>query len=291
MISSGLLKVICVGWVGGAILIGLLINGERLYSWVGNKFTNEAEWMLAKLDIMFIRVEPKKLRTSYGAYLIFLFALGFFLLPSAGSGAVFGVLIVLVGWKMPRRIINILFKRRVTRFVVQMVDGLGLMSNGLRSGLNVNQALSLVTEEMPNPISQEFNLVLSQNKLGVTMEEALSNLSIRMPHDDIEMFTTSINILKETGGNLAETFDKIAYTIRERIKIENKIAAMVSQGVIQGVIVVIMPFALGGILYTIDPERIRPMFTTIPGWVLLSIMMSLQAVGGWTIWKIVQVRV
>ncbi|MCB0404476.1 MAG: hypothetical protein KDD51_06795, partial [Bdellovibrionales bacterium] len=72
---------------------------------------------------------------------------------------------------------------------------------------------------------------------------------------------------------------------------ENKIAAMVSQGVIQGVIVVIMPFALGGILYTIDPERIRPMFTTIPGWVLLSIMMSLQAVGGWTIWKIVQVRV
>ncbi|MCB0416940.1 MAG: type II secretion system F family protein [Bdellovibrionaceae bacterium] len=291
MISSGLLKVICVGWVGGAILIGLLINGDRLYSWIGRKFTNEAEWMLAKLDIMFIRVEAKKLRTYYGAYLISLFALGFFLLPSAGSGAVFGVLIVLVGWKMPRRIINILFKRRVTRFVVQMVDGLGLMSNGLRSGLNVNQALSLVTEEMPNPISQEFNLVLSQNKLGVTMEEALSNLSIRMPHDDIEMFTTSINILKETGGNLAETFDKIAYTIRERIKIENKIAAMVSQGVIQGVIVVIMPFALGGILYTIDPERIRPMFTTIPGWVLLSIMMSLQAVGGWTIWKIVQVRV
>ncbi|MCB0406267.1 MAG: type II secretion system F family protein, partial [Bdellovibrionales bacterium] len=208
MISSGLLKIICVGWVGGAILIGLLINGDRLYAWVGRKFTNEAEWMLAKLDIMFIRVEPKRLRTFYAAYLIFLFALGFFLLPSAGSGAVFGVLIVLVGWKMPRRIINVLFRRRVTRFVVQMVDGLGLMSNGLRSGLNVNQALSLVTEEMPNPISQEFNLVLSQNKLGVTMEEALSNLSIRMPHDDIEMFTTSINILKETGGNLAETFDK-----------------------------------------------------------------------------------
>jgi tight adherence protein B len=112
-----------------------------------------------------------------------------------------------------------------------------------------------------------------------------------VPHDDIEMFTTSVNILKETGGNLAETFDSISYTIRERIKVESKISAMVSQGVMQGVIVVLMPFALGGILYTIDPERIAPMFTTIPGWILLIVMMSLQFVGGYTIWKIVQVRV
>jgi tight adherence protein B len=157
--------------------------------------------------------------------------------------------------------------------------------------LNVPQALQIVSDELPNPISQEFVLVLSQNKLGVTLEDAMSNLSVRMPHDDIEMFTTSVNILKETGGNLAETFDSISYTIRERIKVESKISAMVSQGVMQGVIVVLMPFALGGILYTIDPERIAPMFTTIPGWILLIVMMSLQFVGGYTIWKIVQVRV
>jgi tight adherence protein B len=100
-----------------------------------------------------------------------------------------------------------------------------------------------------------------------------------------------VNILKETGGNLAETFDSIAYTIRERIKVEAKISAMTAQGVMQGVIVVLMPFALGGILYLIDPDRIGPMFTTIPGWILLTIMMTLQAVGGFAIWKIVQVRV
>ncbi len=165
------------------------------------------------------------------------------------------------------------------------------MSNAMRSGLNVPQALQLVSDELPNPISQEFGLVLSQNKLGVTLEEALSNLSVRMPHDDIEMFTTSINILKETGGNLAETFDSIAYTIREHIKVESKIAAMTAQGVLQGVIVVLMPFALGAILYSIDPQRISPMFTTIPGWIMLTIMISLQAIGGFMIWKIVKVRV
>lgn len=172
-----------------------------------------------------------------------------------------------------------------------MIDGLSLMSNGLRSGLNVPQALQIVTEELPNPISQEFGLVLSQNKLGVTLEDAMSNLSVRMPADDIEMFTTSVNILKETGGNLAETFDTISTTIRERIKVESKIAAMVSQGVMQGVIVVLMPFALAAILYAMDPERIAPMFTTVPGWILLMAMMTLQFIGGFTIWKIVQIKV
>jgi tight adherence protein B len=203
----------------------------------------------------------------------------------------FGALVVLVGWRIPGMMIKILHRRRTTRFVIQMVDGLSLMSNSLRSGLNVPQALQLVTDELPNPISQEFALVLSQNKIGVTVEAALSNLSVRMPHDDIEMFTTSVNILKETGGNLAETFDSISYTIRERIKVESKIAAMTAQGVLQGVVVVLMPFALGAILYTIDPDRIRPMFTTVPGWAMLLLMVSLQAAGAFAIWKIVQIRV
>jgi tight adherence protein B len=105
------------------------------------------------------------------------------------------------------------------------------------------------------------------------------------------MFTTSVNILKETGGNLAETFDSISFTIRERIKVESKIQAMTAQGVMQGVIVVLMPFALGAILYSIDPERIRPMFTSIPGWILLTVMLTLQGIGGFVMWKIVQVKV
>ena len=211
--------------------------------------------------------------------------------PNVGGGFCFGILFVMVAWRMPSRLINVMHKRRTTKFVIQMVDGLSLMSNAMRSGLNVPQALQLCADELGNPLSQEFLLVLSQNKIGTTLEEALSNLSVRMPHDDIEMFTTSVNILKETGGNLAETFETISYTIRERIKVESKISAMTAQGVMQGIIVVFMPFVLGAILYTIDPERIGPLFTTLPGWILLTIMISLQAAGGFMIWKIVQIRV
>jgi tight adherence protein B len=289
---SPVLKLVSIGWVGGVILYGLLSNGDRLYSYIGSKLAAECESMVSRLDMMFIEVPLEAAMRYYMGYLIGLFVLGVLLLwPSVGGGFLFGLVFVYAGWKIPGRVISIMYRRRITRFVMQMVDGLSLMSNAMRSGLNVPQALQLVTDELPNPISQEFTLVLSQNKLGVSLEEAMSNLSVRMEHDDIEMFTTSVNILKETGGNLAETFDSISYTIRERIKVESKIQAMTAQGVMQGVIVVLMPFALGMILYTIDPERIRPMFTTIPGWAMLFVMVTLQAIGAFTIWKIVQVRV
>ena len=287
-----ILKIVCIAWVGIAMLVGLITNGDRLYSWVGLKFNAERDYMLTTLDLMFVQTTAQQVTRYFTGYLIGLFFLGvFFLYPSVGGGFFFGCFFVFIGWKLPARMVRIMHKRRIKKFVLQMVDGLSLMSNAMRSGLNVPQALQLVSDELSNPISQEFALVLSQNKLGVTLEDAMSNLSVRMPHDDIEMFTTSVNILKETGGNLAETFDSISITIRERIKIESKISAMVSQGVMQGIIVVLMPFALGAILYTIDPERIAPMFTTIPGWILLVMMMSLQFAGGFAIWKIVQVKV
>jgi len=292
MEASIVLKFGSIFWVGGSLLFGLLQNGKAIYAWLGKKGTGQVVQMTEKLDLMFYEATPKQITQFYTGYLIFLFLLGAYLaFPNIGAAFVFGLLFLWVGWSLPVKIIQILFHRRVKKFVLQMVDGLSLMSNGLRSGLNVPQALSIVQNELPNPISQEFGLILSQNKLGTTLEEAMGNLSKRMPHDDIEMFTTSVNILKETGGNLAETFDTISYTIRERIKIESKIAAMVSQGVMQGIIVVLMPFALGAILYQIDPERIRPMFTTVPGWVMLFVMMALQFLGGWTIWKIVQIKV
>jgi tight adherence protein B len=286
-----LTKVIAILWVGLVILVGLLTNGDKLYSWIGQKFTQERDLMYTTLDLMFFPISAQQISRFYFFYLAALFCIGIFCVPTVGGGFFFGVLFAFMGWTLPSRFILILHKRRTQKFVVQMVDGLSLMSNAMRSGLNVPQALQLVCDEMANPLSQEFGLVLSQNKLGVSLEAALSNLTTRMPHDDIEMFTTSVNILKETGGNLAETFDSISFTIRERIKVESKIQAMTAQGVMQGVIVVLMPFALGAILYSIDPERIRPMFTSIPGWILLTVMLTLQGIGGFVMWKIVQVKV
>ena len=172
-----------------------------------------------------------------------------------------------------------------------MVDALSLMSNGLKSGLSIVQSLALVTQEMPNPIQQEFSLVLSQNKVGVSLEDAFSNLATRVQGDDVEMFVTSINILKETGGNLAETFDTIVNTIRERIKVESKIAALTAQGFYQGVFVMMIPPILGVVFYQTDPDFMRPLVTTPIGWVIVMGIILLESIGFFVIMKIVKIDV
>jgi tight adherence protein B len=172
-----------------------------------------------------------------------------------------------------------------------MVDALSLMSNGLKSGLSIVQSLGLVTEEMDNPIREEFNLVLSENKLGVSLEEAFNNLAKRVQADDVEMFVTSVNILKETGGNLAETFDTIVGTIRERIKVENKISAITAQGYYQGIAVMAVPPVLFMVFYQTDPDFMAPMFTTVVGWMIVSAIITLQIVGFLVMKRILKVDI
>ena len=194
-------------------------------------------------------------------------------------------------WKAPRPVVDALYRKRVDNFNLQMVDGLNLMSNGLKSGLSVNQSIGLVVQEMPNPLQQEFALVLNENKLGVPLEEALNNLAKRIQCDDVEMFVTSINILKETGGNLAETFDTIAATIRERIKVQKKIQAMTTQGFTQGMFLLSVPLLLGLAFQSQDPEFMKPLITTTLGWVVMLVIFLLEAFAFFVIMKIVKIDV
>jgi tight adherence protein B len=165
------------------------------------------------------------------------------------------------------------------------------MANGVKSGLSVTQSMERVVENLGHPISQEFSLVLSQIRLGRSVEEALIAMGERVPRPDVQMLVTSINILKETGGNLAETFATICMTIRERQKIEKKIQAMTAQGLMQGIIITLVPIALLIVFSLVNPGYIKPLFNTTFGLILLFLMFTLQIIGGVTIRKIVKIKV
>lgn len=209
------------------------------------------------------------------------FQIGIFLAISAG----------IAGYQLPPIIFKTMYQKRCLQFVDQMVDGLTIMANGIKSGSNPQQAMQRVVEIMGNPISSEFRQVITQTQFGQSFEEALSDLGERIPLPDVQMFVTAINILKETGGNLGETFTTIVSTIRERQKLEKKIAAMTAQGVMQGIIVTCIPFILGGVLFALDPTFIAPMFSTAIGLGLLVAMLGLQIIGGVMIKKIVTIKV
>ncbi len=278
--------------VGLSLFVIVYLHAERILQWLRDQSLGNREYVVKKLDMMFVDVETKKVT---GAMLMASFGVGalvfFAVWPNILLGVIFGGAVTVLGWRIPKRLVDIYQERRCVQFVDQMVDGLTLMSNGIKSGLSIPQSLKIVVDNMPNPISQEFELMLSQTTLGVSLEEVFNELAKRIPYPDVQMFVTAVNILKDTGGNVAETFDTIVKTIRERIKIEKKISAVTAQGVMQGTIITAMPFVLLAMFYVMDPAYIAPLFNRPLGWVMMATMLFLQIIGGLMIRKIVKIKV
>lgn len=300
----------------GARLIGVvigifawLLTGWLLAPWVFGKFdeltSGYVRWMRQMFDRMYLEVSPAWCVASIVASVVTCGVVGWFLtggIPFEPFGyniiriIVIGVLVagpfgIPLGYNIPRVVVNGMWERRVALFEDQLLDALSFMSNGLKSGLSLLQCMDMVREELPNPISQEFALTLNEQRLGVPLEDALIALEKRLGTEDIQIVVTSINILRQSGGNLSETFDTVAHTIRERKKVQGRIASLTAQGVAQGVIIVIMPFVLGFILWVMDPGLISRLWTTWLGWVFILIMLTLQGVGATMIKKIVKVQV
>lgn len=278
--------------IGAVIFFYSYKFAPRLLEYLRWQSIGTRDYIVEKLGLMFIEVTPNQVlggmvaASVVPALLIFLVCL-----PQIIPGTIFGLVIGVIMWFVPKMIVDNMFNKRVMLFNIQMIDGLGLMANGMKSGLSIVQALGMVKQEMPNPLSQEFDYVLKQQQLGVSVEEAFQNLAKRVPSEDVNMFVTAVVILKETGGNLAETFETIVYTIRERVKVEQKISAMIAQNIAQGAIVFCMPYGLVAMFYFSDPEFLAPLFGDPLGWILMGVAFSLQMVGGFMILKIVQIKV
>ncbi|MCJ7718069.1 MAG: type II secretion system F family protein, partial [Anaerolineales bacterium] len=167
--------------------------------------------------------------------------------------------------------------KRLVSFGNQLPDMLNLVVNGLRAGYSTMQALEAVSKELPPPLCDEFNRVVKEMQLGISMSEALNNLHRRIPSDDLDLIITAINVQREVGGNLAEILDTISYTIRERIKIKGEIKVLVSQVIYSGRFLALLPVILMGLLWFANREYLMTFF--LPGNLLCGgIMLGLAAV-------------
>lgn len=277
---------------GICIFVIILMWSEKSIAWLHKRSLGQRAEVLKILRIMGNDVDEKKITIMILLMSFGVGALAFLLFwPNIIMGVVFGAALTVGGWQLPLLLVKFSYNKRCNVFTDQMVDGLTIMANGIKAGSNPQESMKRVVEIMGNPISQEFSQVLNQMQVGDSFENALSDLGNRIPRPDVQMFVTSINILKETGGNLAETFQTIVTVIRERQKVEKKIQALTAQGLMQGVIVTMIPFILMGVFLMVDPNFIKPMFSTTLGLVLLFVMLALQVIGGVVIKKLVTIKV
>jgi tight adherence protein B len=190
------------------------------------------------------------------------FALGFLVLAqfAPALGILLGIVTAFVGYAIPVLYLGIRAKRRVKKFVGQLGDTITLMANSLRAGYSLLQTMEMVSRETKDPMGGEFRRVVREVGLGISHEEAMSNLLRRVPSDDLDLLVTAINIQHEVGGNLAQILTIIGHTIRERVRIKGEIAVLTAQQSISGYVITALPVGLGLIIFAINPGYILGMF-------------------------------
>lgn len=180
---------------------------------------------------------------------------------------------------------------RFGAFEARLPEALDLMTNALRAGHSLISALEMVAKEMPNPIADEFQKCFDEQNFGLELREALLNLAARIPIHDMHIFVTAVLIQKESGGNLAEILDKVAYVIRERFRIKRQIRVHTAQGRLTGWILTLLPPVLGVLLYLINPEYMSRLWKNPTGIKLIYVSLTMTTLGGLVIRKIVNIRV
>jgi len=181
--------------------------------------------------------------------------------------------------------------RRKNKFNIQLLDAIALISNSLKSGHSFLQAIDLVTREMLPPISEEFSKLLREIKLGIPFEKAIDSMIDRVGNYDLELIMTCVKIQREIGGNLSELLDKIAATIRDRIRIRGQVQTLTAQGKLSGMILSVMPIVLAGFIFIVNPEYVNVLIVNPIGKLMIIISIFSQIIGVFIIRKIVNIKI
>lgn len=249
-------------------------------------------WAIRKEELLMQARIPFKgsefMVVSLGVALIAMLLLAVLFGKGFWPGVVLGGI---VAFNIPTIVVKLKIKKRQELLNEQLPAALTTMANSLRSGYSYMQALDLVSKEMPHPLGEEFGLVVQEMNLGITTEEALTNLVKRVNTDDLDLTVTAFLIQRQVGGNLAELLDNITETIRERVKMKEKINTLTAQGKLSGLILCLLPIFLAGVIYIVNSEYIVSFFNDPRGKVAIGVGIVSQSCGVYWMRKIINIDV
>jgi tight adherence protein B len=203
-----------------------------------------------KLKEVFLGMDPQKLfiLNVVSPTLVCLIGLGI-------TRSLMGALIGLgVGFAIPAFIVKNMILGRKAKFNSQITDGLMILSSCLKGGLSLLQSIEALVEELPPPLSQEFGLILRENKMGIALEESFENLNKRMPSEELNLLTTAILVARETGGDITLLFGRLISTIRAKMKLNDSVKTLSLQGRIQGIVMSGLPIGFAVLVISFQPN-------------------------------------
>ena len=233
------------------------------------------EKIAPRLDKMFINIPQQKF---FLIDIVSPLAIGFLVFYLSGIFWA-GVVSAFAGLAVSNFVLQQMEKARRSKFDNQLVDGLMLLSGSLKAGLSLLQAFEALIEEMPAPISQEFGIVLRENRMGVPLEDCLAKLRLRMQSEELDMVITAILVGRETGGDLTTIFSNLVITIRERNRLFGRVKALCTQGNLQGKIMMVLPIIFGFGVSKLNPELISVLTNDSTGRMLLGYAVFSEIIG------------
>ncbi|HET8608514.1 MAG TPA: type II secretion system F family protein [Burkholderiales bacterium] len=239
------------------------------------------------LEDMFIFVDSTKLFYYNVALLVVVPVVIWFFTDNPVLAVAAAVVVIII----PKYAVSWLRKRRFTTFERQLPDALLMISGAMRAGASLTVAMEGMVKESRPPLSQEFELMLREQRLGVDFDTALKNMEKRLPIQDFIMVISGMRISREVGGNLADILESLADTLRRKHQMEGKINSLTAQGKMQGVVMTCLPLFLMLVLTKMEPEAMHPLWHSMLGWVVLGIIAVMEIIGYLAIRKITNIDV
>lgn len=262
-----------------------------IQKWLNLKLTNyknQFEIQATKnLSDMFLFLDSNQVWMASISMAIFI-GLLCFLLFSNGVVAILCALFLLFS---PQFIIKRLKHKRLVQIDKQLPDFLLALAGALRAGSSLQTSLNSIVQYMPTPLKQELALLLRQQRMGLALEQALNEFYIRVPTEGVSLIVSALRISMQSGGSLADTLETIASTLRSRLHLLGRIKAMTSQGKMQAWVMASLPIGMAAILYWLDPDSMRLLWSTTTGWVIILLIIFLEFIGMFFIKKIVNIKV
>lgn len=188
-------------------------------------------------------------------------------------------------------VVNFRAARKKKQFEALLPDTLQLLSSTLRAGYSMMQGVEAVSQEAAEPMGAQLRRVVTEARLGRPLEESLDGIAERMESGDFAWAVMAIRIQREVGGNLAEILNTVADTLREREYLRRQVKALAAEGRLSGYILTGLPPMIFGYMLFANPEYVRPLYTTLPGFVMLGLGLMLLGLGGFMMAKLAKVEV
>lgn len=284
---SGLLFLIIPGLFFLSFFIVAYIIVTRGHGFWGEYEAVFMETADVNLGDMFLFVDPRRL------FMMNVFAMVVIpvLVWLVTGNMMFALIALVLTVVLPFQMYKNIKQKRLKAFETLLPDGLTMVSGSLQAGASLNMALESLVKEQPAPLNQEFMLFLREQRIGVDFDTSLKHMERRIPIQDFQMFTAALRISREVGGNLAETLDRLADTLRRKATMEGKIDALTGQGRMQGYVMSGLPIFLGLLLYFLEPESMSLLFTDPRGWAVLTVVVVMEILGFFFIRKVVTIDV